>query len=574
MKRIAVIIGMVVVLGTAFVVLKDQHRAEGLPQTGSVAAAPAAAGGSAPKGPQPVPITASAALARDMRQVLEVSGSLRTDDDVQIGSRLAGKVVSVTVKEGDRVTRGQVLVRLDERELRAQIARAQATLTSSRAKLSLARNQSTWKDASAQSDHERAEAGLVTAKSRLQQAETNQKIVEVDTKKKVETAQSGVRVALERLSIVKDATRKQELRQAELAVDQAMAELGQARVDMDNARQVWERRAQLFKQDAIAKEEVDEADRGHKSAQARVKVAESVVAASREKVELAKEGSRAEEIRIALGQLSAAERALETALSEERRRDVAADEVAQAKSAVLQAQAVVSSSKAGLVQTAMSRDEVDAARAAIQQAQADIAFYGAQLSDLTIRAPVSGVVSTRSVNEGEMVTTSSALMTLVALDTVYFEALVPELEVGLLKPGAAATVTVDALPGQKFNGAVREVIPVADRTSRAFRVRMAVLRSANKLPANSFARATVFVGTRQGAVAVAKEAVLSEAGDKYVWLVADGEQGTVAKRQTVAVGLVDDRYAEITGGLQAGQRVIVAGSPAIIEGTPIEVSTK
>ena len=575
MKRVAVIVAMVAVLGVAIVLLKDQHRAEGPAQAGSVAAAPAAGGkGGAPKGPQAVPVTASAVLHRDMRQILEVSGSLKTDDDVQIGSRMAGKVVLVTAKEGDRVSRGQVLVRLDDRELRATIARAQATLTSSRAKLSLARNQSTWKDQSAQSDHERAKAALSTAKSRLQQAETNQKIVDVDTKKKVETAQSGVRVATERLSIVKDVTRKQELRQAELAVDQAQAELGQSRVDADNARQVWERRAQLFKQDAIAKEEVDEADRNHKAAQAKVKVAEASMSVAKEKVELAKEGSRAEEIRIALGQLSAAERALETALSEERRRDVAAEDVSAAKSGIQQAEAAVSAAKAGLVQTAMSRDEIDAARAAIQQAQADIAFYSAQLADLTIRAPVSGVVSVRAVNQGEMVTTSSNLMTLVALDTVFFEAQVPELEVALLKPGAAAAVTVDALPGKKFDGAVREVIPVADRSSRSFRVRMAVLGGGSKLPANGYARATVYVGNRPGAVAVAKEAVQTEAGDKYVWVVADGEKGAEAKRQTVTVGLVDDQYAEVTGGLQVGQRVIVAGSPAIIEGTPVEVSTK
>lgn len=575
MKRIAIIVGMVVVFGAGFKILGNSHSAEGPAKGGSLTAAQAPGKSeSAPKGAQAVPVTAAAALSRDMRQVLEVTGSLKTDDDVQIGTRIAGKVVEVTAKEGTRVTQGQVLVRLDDRELRAQISRAKATLAASRAKLSLAQNQSTWKDTTAKTDYDRAVANLSAAKNRLQQAETNAKITDVDTRKKVETATSGVRVASERLSIAKDVTRKQELRQAELAVDQARAELGQARVNMDNARQVFQRRQQLFKQDAIAKEEVDEAERSHKAAQANVQVAEASVAAAQEKVALAKEGSRAEEIRIAEGQLAAAQRALEVALSEERRRDVAAEEVNAAKSAVQQAEAAVQSAKAGMVQTRMSLDEIVSARATTQQALADIEFYSAQLADLTIRAPVSGVVSTRSVNVGEMVTTSTPLMTLVALDTVYFEALVPELEVGLLKTGAPASVTVDAVPNKKFSGTVREIIPVADRSSRAFRVRLAVLGGAGKLPTNSYARATVDVGTHRGTTAIAKEAIQTEAGEKFVWLVDAGEDGkSVAKRHEVKVGLVDDHYAEILSGLNPGQQVIVAGSPAIIDGSPITVST-
>lgn len=575
MKRIAIIVGMVVVFGVGFKLLGNTHSAEGPAKGGSLTAAQApGAGGNAPKGPQAIPITATAALSRDMRQVLEVTGSLKSDDDVQIGTRIAGKVMLVTAKEGDRVTRGQVLVRLDDRELRAQISRARAILASSRAKLSLARNQSTWKDTTAKTDYQRAQANLSAARNRLQQAETNAKITDVDTRKKVETATSGVRVASERLSIAKDVTRKQELRQAELGVDQAKAELGQAKVNMENARQVFERRQQLFKQDAIAKEEVDEAERSHKAAQANMQVAEASVAVAQEKVALAKEGSRAEDIRIAEGQLAAAQRALEVALSEERRRDVASEDILAAKSAVLQAEAAVEGAKAGMVQTRMSLDDIENARAITLQSQADIEFYSAQLADLTIRAPVSGVVSTRAVNVGEMVTTSSPLMTLVALDTVYFEALVPELEVGLLKTGATATVTVDAVQNRKFVGSVREIIPVADRSSRAFRVRMAVLGGAGKLPTNSYARAVVDVGTHRGATAIAKSSIQSEAGEKFVWLVDVGEDGKgVAKRHEVKVGLVDDQYAEILSGLTPGQKVVAAGSPAIIDGSPIEIST-
>jgi multidrug efflux pump subunit AcrA (membrane-fusion protein) len=575
MKRAVALIGMVGVLVLAFLILGKSRSAEGPAQGGSVTSAagggPSKGGG--PKGPQPVPVIATSVVKTNMRQVLEVTGSLKTDDDVQIGSRIAGKAVRVTAKEGDHVRRGQVLVQLDDRELRAEIERARGLLASANAKLSLARNQATWKDVSAKSEYERAKANLSTTKSRVQQAETNFKLIDVQTRKAVETAQSGVRVATERLSIVKDTTRKQELRQAQLAVEQATAQMEQAKVDVDNARQVFDRRQMLFKQDAIAKEEVDEAERRYKATQATARVAEAEVNVAREKLDLAKEGSRPEEVRIGEGQLAAAQRNLEIAQSDERRRDVAQNEIATARSAQEQAEAAVRAAEAGLVQTKMSADEINNARATIQQAQADIAVYQTQLADLTIRAPVSGVVSTRQVNVGEMVTTSTPLMTLVALDSVYFEAQVPELEVALLRPGVQADVTVDSIPGRKFSGAVREVIPVAERSSRSFRVRIAVLGGKGKLPAGGFARSKVNVGSHPEALAVSKDAVNNEAGDKYVWLIADdGKGGLLAKRQIIKVGLVDERYAEVLSGLQPGAQVVAAGSPAIIEGTPLSVA--
>lgn len=605
-KRIVILLCFVALVVVGFVILGGSRKAEGPPQggiTGASAPAGPGAGGAGPKAAPALPVLAAVAGRRTMEQELEVTGSLKTDDDVQIGTRLAGKIVRVTVREGDRVTRGQVLVQLDDRELRAQIARAHGVLASAQSRLSFARNSATAKDATATSDFDRARSALTAAKSRVQQAETNLKLVDTETKLRVDNAQTSVKVANERLAIARDSTRRQDLRQAQLVVEQANAQLGQARVDADNAKQMFERRQELYKQDAISKEEVDEADRRHKSMQAQARVAEAGVSVAQQRLDLAKEGTRAEEVRIAEGQLQNAMSALDQAQSDRRRRDMAQQELDGANAAVAQAESLVRASQAGLVQNKVSQDDIAGARATIQQSQADIRFYETQLSDLTIRAPVAGVISTRQVNVGEMVNAGAALMNLVALDTVYFEAQAPELDVSVLRPGAPAAVSVDAIPGRKFQGSVREVIPVADRDSKSFRVRIAVLGGKGLLPANGYARAVVHVGTRANTLTISKDAVLSEAGDKFVWLIAEdednskGEAGagsagitsapisatgkgdagaakTVykAKRQPITIGLVDTRYAEVLGGLKEGDRVIAAGSPAIIDGTAITVS--
>ena len=270
--------------------LRGPKPGAGPGHTGAVTSAATPTPASAPKGPQPIPVRAAVATQRGMTQTLDVTGTLRTDEDVQIGARREGKVVQVTVKEGDRVRRGQLLVRLDDRELRAELARARASLQSGEALLSRARNQATWKDVSAQSEHERALAALRAARTRVQRAETSAKLVESATRTNVETAVSGVKVAQENLAMARESTRKQVMRQAELAVEQAVAQLDQAKVDAANARQVFERRQSLYQQDAIAREEVDEAERRYKGMQANVQVAEGALEIARQKLELAGEG--------------------------------------------------------------------------------------------------------------------------------------------------------------------------------------------------------------------------------------------------------------------------------------------
>jgi len=581
MTKVAAVVGLVVTVLLGFFLLGNSQSAEGPPgTTGSSGGVAQGGGGSTPppafgSAPRGTPVAGATVQRRDVLQVLEASGSLKSDEDVEIGTRMEGRVARVTVKEGDRVQAGQMLVVLEDQELQAQLARVRAAAAAARARLSLARNQAQWKDATARSEVERTLGLLATARSRLQQAETNLKLVETQTRIATETARSGVRVATERLSIARDLTRKQELRQAQLAVEQAQAELGRARVDVANAKQSLERRQTLFRQDAIAREEVDEAERRHLALQAQARVAEAGVSAAQQKLELAREGSRPEEVRIAEGQLAAAERNLVQAQSDEQRRQVAAEEVEAARAAVRQAEAAVASAEAGKVQPRMSEDEIASARAALAQAEADIRFYETQLRDLRVRAPVSGVIATRQVNAGEMVTRTSRLMHLVALDALYLEVVVPELDATLVRPELSARISVDSRPGATLQGTVRELIPVAERNSRSFRVRIALSGERGTLPAGGFARARIHVGTHRGALTVPKASINSESGDKYVWLIEAGEAGKlVVLRRQIRVGLVDDQYAEVLSGLQAGDRVVGVGSPTLVDGSPVTVTAQ
>src|SRR5262249_11022757 len=94
--------------------------------------AAAGAGGKAGSG---LPVVTKRVKRKDMEQLLEVTGTLKTDQDVHVGSRIAGRVQRVTVKEGDRVEAGQLLVELDDSDLKAQVARSESAKRAATAKL-------------------------------------------------------------------------------------------------------------------------------------------------------------------------------------------------------------------------------------------------------------------------------------------------------------------------------------------------------------------------------------------------------------------------------------------------------
>ncbi|CAM5187012.1 Membrane fusion protein, multidrug efflux system OS=Bosea thiooxidans OX=53254 GN=SAMN05660750_02260 PE=3 SV=1 [Bosea thiooxidans] len=125
-------------------------------------------------------------------------------------------------------------------------------------------------------------------------------------------------------------------------------------------------------------------------------------------------------------------------------RDQAVASLASAKAGVVQAQANIEVLKAQRVEAARQIDELKVAE---QKAERDLSFT-------RIAAPIDGLVANTNVQLGDLVGTGKRLMSIVPLDQVYVDANFKETQIGPLKIGDKATVTVDALPGQVFHGTV------------------------------------------------------------------------------------------------------------------------
>src|SRR5687768_6525920 len=269
---------------------------------------------------------------------IRVSGHVEATE-TRIAPEAGGRILTLTVKEGDRVQPGQVLMTLDTRDVQLAIQRAQA-------------------------DRDAADA---------------------------------------QLRLVMAGARVEDLRQAQSQIETARAELAAARTELEAAEQDLARFESLLANNSGSRKQRDDAAT---------------------------------------------------------RRDLARDRVASAQSRVRTAEEVHARLKAGA-----RPEEVDAARARVAAASAQIATLEKNAGDGTVVAPVSGIVTEKLVEVGEVIAPRAPALVVVDLDRAWADVFVPEPAVPRIKIGQAATIHTDA-GGSGIAGTIGYISPKAEFTPR------------------------------------------------------------------------------------------------------------
>lgn len=549
-RWIAIGLGAVVVVGGALAF----SRKQGAPVT---APAPHAAAPETATKSGPTEVGVETVSLRTLREPVRVTGTVRSDETVKLSTKASGTVRAVYAKEGDRVPRGKLLVVLDDTDVRAQRDRAIATQRAAEARLAQAITQRGIRNSSSQSEYHRAEQALNTARTRLSQAKSLADITDAETENRVTTAKSAVQSAKERLKTLQEGSRKQELATAQSSVTRAETQVNRMKSALD-------RREQLLRQGAIAAEAVDNARRDFEVSQADLD-------AAKQQLSLVQEGPRGEEIRVGEEAVRQAEAALRDAEANRSRRKVSREDIQAAEAEVSRATSARDTAKDALASAQVNNEEIRNARATVNQARADVRYQDDLIQQTRIFAPVSGVVTERAVHVGEsVVQMRNDLMTLVSLDTLYFEATAPETALPSLRVGQRVEVSLDATPGRTTPGVLREIIPVASGTNRSVRLRISLVRpevGGVKQVVGGFARAVVGAGTAHPVLSVPRTALASDEGQLGVFVVEDGK----AKRREIQVsdaGGVGDRL-QVLSGLRAGEKVVIRGAESLTNGQPV-----
>lgn len=195
--------------------------------------------------------------------------------------------------------------------------------------------------------------------------------------------------------------------------------------------------------------------------------------------------------------------------------------------------------------------------------------YENLLENTILRAPVSGVVSARNYDKGDMYTMSSPIYTVQQITPVKLLVAVSETDYTKIKKGDKVSLAVDALPGKNFSGKVVRLYPVIDPASHTFNVEIQVANSDRQLRPGMYARVTIQNGINQSIV-LPDLAVLKQqgAGTRTVFVL--GEDSTVSQK-VVKLGLHFDGNYEILSGLDEGDKVIVKGNATLRSGDKVEV---
>ena len=215
----------------------------------------------------------------------------------------------------------------------------------------------------------------------------------------------------------------------------------------------------------------------------------------------------------------------------------------------------------------VSQQEFDQVAAQYQANQAGLDMKKRQLKDARIIAPFGGVIGSRQISPGQVISKNTTLTWLVDLDPVKIELNVPERFISRLKPGQKIELKVAAYPGRTFQGDVFFVAPNLEPTTRTVLVKARVANPQQELKPGMFANLDLALNLKENAVVIPESGVVSM-GDRTVVYTVDKEDA--AQIRSVKIGVRQAGRVEITEGLQAGERVITEGIQKVRPGGKVK----
>lgn len=195
--------------------------------------------------------------------------------------------------------------------------------------------------------------------------------------------------------------------------------------------------------------------------------------------------------------------------------------------------------------------------------------YRNLLENTILRSPVSGVVTARNYDAGDMYAMSLPLFTVQQITPVKILVGVSESDYTKVKKGDEAVVNVEAFPGISFKGEVVRIYPTIDVASHTFLVEVLVENTDMVLRPGMYAKVKLVFGVNRSIV-LPDAAVLKMqgAGQRYVFVV---DENNIARLRNVEVGRLIGSGYEILSGIQEGENVVVSGNIALKSGNSVRI---
>jgi len=211
------------------------------------------------------------------------------------------------------------------------------------------------------------------------------------------------------------------------------------------------------------------------------------------------------------------------------------------------------------------RELADANR---KEAEAALRLAQVRRDDATVKSPITGVVSKKLLDQGNMVGKDDGIVMVVNVSSVKILADVSERYLSKLRVGeTVARIAIDSLPGESFTGKVHKIYPSLDASTRSARVEIRVKNDSRRLMPGMYARVTLVLDRKADAIVAPVSAVVTNHDGMFVYILASD----TARAKPVRLGIRSGDRAEIVSGLSEGEQIVVDGQNNLIDGSRVRV---
>ncbi len=480
----------------------------------------------------------SPAQKQTLTEEISVNGPVTSAAAVDLAFERSGKIVLAGAQIGDTVSAGTALVALDSADVAAQLAGAQATLSSQQAKLDALEKGARPEDiAASQAALDKAKQDLVNLSASINDASNS------DYAK----ANDAVRTQLN--TFFSNA----ETNQPQLAFltsnSQAAINAANLRVSASNELNVWQQELAGISPSSSP----DILATALKKGLSHLAVIQDLL----NTVSAILDGNvnsslSAEQLATDRAGLIAGITEVNTAISS---LNTISQNIASQQSTVAQAQAQLALKQAG-----STPEDIAAQKAAVDGAQAAVDYAQAQLGKTVIRTPISGIITRQDAHVGAIASPNVPLVSMISNAAFQIEALVSEAEIAKIHAGEEVLVTLDAYgSGTSFAAAVVSVDPGATTNQgvASYRVVIQFKEKDVRIKAGMTANAQIITAQKENVLAIPWNSVIERDGTSFI--LVKNQNGQAVERE-IKTGIRSGDMIEVVSGLQEGERVASFGT--------------
>ncbi|MCG9126674.1 efflux RND transporter periplasmic adaptor subunit [Candidatus Poribacteria bacterium] len=392
----------------------------------------------------------------DIAVTIDATGTIKPLNIVEISSKASGKILELRVDAGDYVEKDEIIAVIEKTYVEISLDQAQADLKAAEARLQQSEIDIQLQKEQSAIQIRQARESLGEAKKRLEQLKEQIRLEKIANKRGVKDAENSLKIANLRYKLLTSETVRDETKK------RAEASVTQDKVSRDLARKEHDRNTELYDKELISKASLEASEAQFQSAEARYK-------SSLEQLKLVEQPASEVELELAQADIKKAEFSLEVAnekIEAEESRDM---DIELQQQRISQAEDSLKLAETNKKQIDRKERDLESSRASLKRSQGQLDLRQIEYEDTVIKAPISGTILEKKVEEGQVITSrlssiasseGQTLVTMADLNTVYVVTEVDETDIGKVQIGQPVTITVEAYPDMPFDGEVLKIAPL------------------------------------------------------------------------------------------------------------------